>query len=235
MGLRCFKNGERLWRKRTLCFQRNKRIESWNHAWKEKKDTFITMENPSMWNSCIGLYTQRISSVSTEQSQIGVKCWKERNPRKEKILVMNWIGGCWKSRNPRDLSCSRCLATIKAHTPIEQVLNVHMSKLCDVHSIEVQIESKIMEGHTSWVLVCTGIGCLWKNCTPSTTKSTVLVLRCWRMIPNQSCWLQGFTVLGNPYLILRIHEPTNGTAFRKAFGESMRTGMIQDPMYIRQK
>ena len=39
MGLRCFKNGERLWRKRTLCFPRNKRIESWNHVWKEKKDT----------------------------------------------------------------------------------------------------------------------------------------------------------------------------------------------------
>ena len=124
---------------------------------RKRKTPFITMENPSMWNCCIGFFTQRISSVSTEQSQIGVKRWKERNPRKEKILVMNWIGDCWKSRNPRGLSCSRCLATIKAHTPIEPVLNVHMSKLCDVYSIEVQIESKIMEGHTSWVLVCRGI------------------------------------------------------------------------------
>ena len=42
-----------------------------------------------MWSSCVGSYTQRISAVSTEQSQIGVKRWEELNPRKETILGKN--------------------------------------------------------------------------------------------------------------------------------------------------
>ena len=55
---------------------------------KKAKTPFITMENPK-GNCCIGAYTQRISSVSTEQSQFGVKRWEERNPRKETILGKN--------------------------------------------------------------------------------------------------------------------------------------------------
>ena len=38
------------------------------------------------------------------------------------------------------------------------VWNVHVSNLCGVHSIEVQIESLSLQGHTSWILICRGRG-----------------------------------------------------------------------------
>ena len=34
---------------------------------------------------------------------------------------------------------------------------MHVSKLCGVHSIEVQIESLSSQGHTSWILICRGL------------------------------------------------------------------------------
>ena len=37
------------------------------------------------------------------------------------------------------------------------VLNVHVWKLCGVHSIEVQIESLSSQGHISWILICRGL------------------------------------------------------------------------------
>ena len=52
---------------------------------------------------------------------------------------------------------SRCVATIKAKTTCGPVLNVHVSKLCGVHSFEVQIESLGSQGHTSWILICRGL------------------------------------------------------------------------------
>ena len=35
-----------------------------------------------MWNCCIGMYTQRISSVFTGQLQIGVKRWEGQQPKR---------------------------------------------------------------------------------------------------------------------------------------------------------
>ena len=35
---------------------------------------------------------------------------------------------------------------------------MHVSKLCGVHSIEVQIGSISLQGHTSWILICRGRG-----------------------------------------------------------------------------
>ena len=64
---------------------------------------------------------------------------------------------CRECSHPREFSCSRCVATIKAKTTFGPVLNVHVSKLCGVHSFEVQIESLSSQGHTSWMLICRGL------------------------------------------------------------------------------
>ena len=144
-----------------------------------------------------------------------------------RVLSSNWQGevSCdnfrywwWKGNivpmsyaHPRDLSCSRCLATIQAYTLIGPVLNVHVSKLCGVfillrYRLNQQFWKVIFHGCWS----AEELKDLWKCCIPTTIKSTTPVHRCWswRMIPNQSCWLLGFTVLGDQYLIHRIHEAT---------------------------
>ena len=52
-----------------------------------------------MWSSCVGSYTQRISAVSTEQSQIGVKRWEERNPKKRENSGHELNRRLFKERN----------------------------------------------------------------------------------------------------------------------------------------
>ena len=78
-------NGEKLTKHDILC---SKGQAHWIVGQCEKGKTrtpFTTMENLQMWSPCIKLFTQRISSVSTVQSQIDVKRWRTES-RKEKIL-----------------------------------------------------------------------------------------------------------------------------------------------------
>ena len=46
-----------------------------------------TVESLPTKSFCFDKFTQRISSVFTEQSQIGVKCWVGPNPKKKIFLV----------------------------------------------------------------------------------------------------------------------------------------------------
>ena len=213
-----------------ICFQRNNRVESWNHAWKEKKDTIH--HNGESFN------VELLYRIIHSENQLCVYgavtklVWHAgKTGIREKRKFWSWIESETVER-----------AEILAIFPVPDVWQqLNQSWMCICPNFVMFILLRYKLSRQLWKVIplefwyAEELKDLWKNCIPSTTKSTILVLRCWRMIPNHSCWLQGFTVLGNQNLILRIHEPTHSTAFRKAFGESMLTRMIQDPMYIRHK
>ena len=91
MGLCCFRNGAKFLKSQDIPYSMGQAPWILGICGKRKTMTpFTTVENLQMWSSGIELFTQRISSESTGQSQIGVKRW-DKNGIREKRKFWAWI------------------------------------------------------------------------------------------------------------------------------------------------